>query len=268
MLRATRPTAVNLFWAIDAMLQPPSQNAPPLGRDVAARFARALAAHEDVLMCLKIGEHGAPLLPAGRRAHALQRRRAGDGRLRHRARRHPHRAQAEARRSHVFADETRPFLQGARLTAWELHKSGIDVTLITDNMAGALMQRGEIQSVIVGADRIAANGDTANKIGTYGLALLARAHDIPFFVAAPLSTVDLKTPTGAADPDRGARRARGHPRRRHAARARRHQGAQSRLRRHAGRADQGDHHQPGRRRSAVRQVARRARREDAVSRYD
>ena len=97
-------------------------------------------------------------------------------------------AHKQKRGMHVFADETRPFLQGARLTAWELQKSGIDVTLITDNMAAHLMQRGEIQSVIVGADRIAANGDTANKIGTYGVALLARAHDIPFFVAAPLST--------------------------------------------------------------------------------
>jgi methylthioribose-1-phosphate isomerase len=100
----------------------------------------------------------------------------------------------------VFADETRPFLQGARLTAWELQKSGIDVTVITDNMAAHLMQRGEIQSVIVGADRIARNGDTANKIGTYGVALLARAHDLPFFVAAPLSTIDLDTPDGRRIP--------------------------------------------------------------------
>src|SRR6202000_2772166 len=96
----------------------------------------------------------------------------------------------------VFADETRPFLQGARLTAWELQRSGIDVTVITDNMAAHLMQRGEIHSVIVGADRIAANGDTANKIGTYGVALLAREHGIPFYVAAPWATLDLATTHG------------------------------------------------------------------------
>ena len=144
-------------------------------------------------------------------------------------------AHKQKRGIHVFADETRPFLQGARLTAWELHKSGIDVTLITDNMAAHIMQRGEIQSVIVGADRIAANGDTANKIGTYGLALLARAHGIPFFVAAPLSTIDLD------DADRRARS----PSRSATAREVTHVGdralapdgikrAQPRVRRHAG----------------------------------
>jgi methylthioribose-1-phosphate isomerase len=100
----------------------------------------------------------------------------------------------------VFADETRPFLQGARLTAWELQKSGIDVTVITDNMAAHLMHKGEIQSVIVGADRIAANGDTANKIGTYGVALLAREHGLPFYVAAPRSTIDLSLPDGGHIP--------------------------------------------------------------------
>jgi len=100
----------------------------------------------------------------------------------------------------VLADETRPFLQGARLTAWELQRDGIPVTVITDNMAGHLMARGEIDLVIVGADRIAANGDTANKIGTYGVAVLAREHGIPFYVAAPLSTIDLATPTGAEIP--------------------------------------------------------------------
>jgi methylthioribose-1-phosphate isomerase len=100
----------------------------------------------------------------------------------------------------VYADETRPFLQGARLTAWELARDGIPTTLITDNMAGALMARGEIQAVVVGADRIARNGDTANKIGTYTVAVLAREHSIPFYVAAPLSTVDLDTPDGARIP--------------------------------------------------------------------
>ena len=107
----------------------------------------------------------------------------------------------------MFADETRPFLQGARLTAWELVRDGIDTTVITDNMAGALMRQGKVDLVVVGADRIAANGDTANKIGTYGVAVLAREHSIPFYVAAPLSTIDLDTPDGAHIPieERNAR---------------------------------------------------------------
>ncbi|MCA1663794.1 MAG: S-methyl-5-thioribose-1-phosphate isomerase, partial [Myxococcales bacterium] len=209
MLRATRPTAVNLFWAIDAMLQPPPKSAPPASPAYAVTplDGRARMLHTmDVLMCLKIGEFGAPLLPQGGvlthcNAGALATGGYGTalGVIRT--------AHKQKRGIHVFADETRPFLQGARLTAWELHKSGIDVTLITDNMAAHMMQRGEIQSVIVGADRIAANGDTANKIGTYGLALHARAHDIPFFVAAPMSTVDLKTATGRQIPieERAAR---------------------------------------------------------------
>jgi methylthioribose-1-phosphate isomerase len=208
-LRATRPTAVNLFWAIDAMLQPGPKNAPPLSPAYAMSplDGRARMLHTmDVLMCLKIGEFGAPLLPQGGvlthcNAGALATGGYGTalGVIRT--------AHKQKRGIHVFADETRPFLQGARLTAWELHKSGIDVTLITDSMAAHMMQRGEIQSVIVGADRIAANGDTANKIGTYGLALHARAHDIPFFVAAPMSTVDLKTPNGRHIPieERAAR---------------------------------------------------------------
>jgi len=193
-LRATRPTAVNLFWAIEKMLLPPQPNAQFPGMLPVEFRARSLHTM-DVLMCLKIGEYGAPLLPQGGvlthcNAGALATGGYGTalGVIRT--------AHKQKRGIHVFADETRPFLQGARLTAWELHKSGIDVTLITDNMAAHMMQRGEIQSVIVGADRIAANGDTANKIGTYGLALLARAHDIPFYVAAPLSTVDLKTASG------------------------------------------------------------------------
>jgi methylthioribose-1-phosphate isomerase len=199
ILRATRPTAVNLFWAIDRMLDPnPSLSLSlPLGAPLDVR-ARQLHAH-DVMMCLKIGEHGATLLPQGGvlthcNAGALATGGYGTalGVIRT--------AHKQKRGIHVFADETRPFLQGARLTTWELQKSGIDVTLITDNMAAHMMQRGEIQSIIVGADRIAANGDTANKIGTYGLALLARAHALPFFVAAPFSTVDLQTPTGRQIP--------------------------------------------------------------------
>jgi methylthioribose-1-phosphate isomerase len=152
-----------------------------------------------VLMCKKIGDYGAPLLPQGgvlTHCNAGALATGGYGTALGVVRT----AHAQKRGIHVFADETRPFLQGSRLTAWELNKSGIDVTLITDSMAAHMMQRGEIQSVIVGADRIAANGDTANKIGTYGVALLARAHDIPFFVAAPLSTVDLKTPSGREIP--------------------------------------------------------------------
>jgi methylthioribose-1-phosphate isomerase len=200
LLRSTRPTAVNLFWAIDAMLRPEPKNSPSLGPEISPLDLRAHSLHVmDVLMCLKIGEHGAPLLPQGGvlthcNAGALATGGYGTALGVIRA------AHKQKRGISVFAGETRPFLQGARLTAWELNKSGIDVTLITDNMAAHMMQRGEIQSVIVGADRIAANGDTANKIGTYGLALLARAHDIPFFVAAPMSTVDLKTPTGRLIP--------------------------------------------------------------------
>jgi methylthioribose-1-phosphate isomerase len=192
-LAATRPTAVNLFWAIDRMKRLGTTDAAALERE-------AIAIHdEDIAACLAIGEHGAPLLPEGTvlthcNAGALATGGYGTAlgviRSAHRA----------GKKIRVYADETRPFLQGARLTAWELLKSGIDTTLITDNMAAHLMKRGEIQSVIVGADRIAASGDTANKIGTYSVALAAREHDVPFFVAAPRSTVDLKTPTGAEIP--------------------------------------------------------------------
>jgi methylthioribose-1-phosphate isomerase len=193
VLAATRPTAVNLFWALERM------------RRVSPRTAAALCAEaeaitaEDLAACRAIGEHGAPLLPEGTvlthcNAGALAT--AGHGTALGVIRS----AVAAGRRLRVFADETRPYLQGARLTAWELDRSGIDVTLITDGMAGHLMARGEIQSVIVGADRIARSGDTANKIGTYGLAVLARAHGLPFFVAAPRSTIDLATADGAAIP--------------------------------------------------------------------
>ena len=192
-LAATRPTAVNLFWALERM------------RRVAPRSAAALCAEaaaitrEDLAACRAIGEHGAPLLPEGTvlthcNAGALATGGYGTalGVIRS--------AVAAGRRLRVFADETRPYLQGARLTAWELDQSGIDVTLITDGMAGHLMARGEVQSVIVGADRIARNGDTANKIGTYGVAVLARAHGIPFFVAAPRTTFDRGMADGAAIP--------------------------------------------------------------------
>ncbi|HZS41783.1 MAG TPA: S-methyl-5-thioribose-1-phosphate isomerase [Polyangia bacterium] len=192
-LRATRPTAVNLFWALDRM----ARVAPPTADALAAEAVRIH--EEDIASCMAIGKFGAPLLPDGVvlthcNAGALATGGYGTALGVVRA------AHAAGRRLRVFADETRPFLQGARLTAWELQKSGIDVTVITDNMAAHLMAKGEIQSVIVGADRIAANGDTANKIGTYGVALLAREHGLPFVVAAPRSTVDLAIPDGAHIP--------------------------------------------------------------------
>jgi methylthioribose-1-phosphate isomerase len=197
LLRKTRPTAVNLFWALDRMR----------GISDDALLDEALKIHaEDVAACRAIGEHGAQLLPEGTilthcNAGALATGGYGTalGVIRS--------AVAAGKKIRVFADETRPYLQGARLTAYELHKSGIDVTVITDNMAAWLMQRGEIQGAIVGADRIARNGDTANKIGTYGVALGANHHKIPFFVAAPRSTVDITKPDGTTIPieERSAR---------------------------------------------------------------
>jgi methylthioribose-1-phosphate isomerase len=190
-LRATRPTAVNLFWALDRM-------ARVADADVLAE-ATAIW-QDDIERCLAIGRHGARLMPD--RGTVLTHCNAGAlatggygtalGVIRA--------AREAGKQIAVYADETRPFLQGARLTAWELARDGIPTTLITDNMAGALMARGEIQAVVVGADRIAKNGDTANKIGTYTVAVLAREHQIPFYVAAPLSTVDLATPDGSRIP--------------------------------------------------------------------
>jgi methylthioribose-1-phosphate isomerase len=199
-LRDTRPTAVNLTWAIDragAVLREllAAGASPAEVRQAACRFARQLH-DEDVATCRAIGDAGATLVPAG--ARVLTHCNAGGlatagygtalGVIRSAAR--------EGRIRRVLASETRPFLQGARLTAWELSRDGIPVTLITDSMAGALMRRGEIDLVVVGADRIAANGDVANKIGTYALAVLARTHAIPFYVAAPVSTIDPATPSG------------------------------------------------------------------------
>ena len=145
----------------------------------------------------------------------------------------------------VFADETRPFLQGARLTAWELVRDGIDTTVITDNMSGALMRQGKVNFVVVGADRIAANGDTANKIGTYSVAVLAREHQIPFYVAAPLSTIDLKTADGSQHSDRGAQQPRSDSRRRQPARAGRRARLESGVRRDAAPPDRRHHHRTG-----------------------
>ena len=193
-LAHARPTAVNLAWAVRRMARRIG-----LGADVLLAEAHAIR-DEDEAACRRIGALGAPLLPPGARvlthcnAGALAT--AGYGTALGVVR-----AAVEAgNRVSVYADETRPFLQGARLTAWELQRDGIPVTLLTDGMAGWLMARGEIACVVVGADRIAANGDVANKIGTYGLAVLAAHHALPFYVAAPWSTVDLETPTGAAIP--------------------------------------------------------------------
>ncbi len=189
-----RPTAVNLAWAVRRMSR-------RIGLGAAELLAEAHAIRdEDEAACRRIGALGAPLIPP--RARVLTHCNAGAlatagygtalGIVR---------AAVEAGNPiAVFADETRPFLQGARLTAWELQRDGIPVTLLTDGMAGWLMARGEIACVVVGADRIAANGDVANKIGTYGLAVLAAHHSLPFYVAAPWSTVDLETATGAAIP--------------------------------------------------------------------
>jgi len=204
LLAATRPTAVNLFWAIERMKRAFSEGALS-GESVDQLKARlrteADRLHdEDIANCRAIGAHGASLVPAEARilthcnAGALATAGYGTalGVIRG--------AVEAGRKVRVLADETRPFLQGARLTAWELMKDGIDTTVITDNMAGAIMKAGEIDLVVVGADRIAANGDTANKIGTYTVAVLAREHGIPFYVAAPWSTIDLSTKNGDAIP--------------------------------------------------------------------
>ena len=201
-LAATRPTAVNLFWAIERM----KETARCHAGEPARRIAEALEAEartifeEDVQSNRRIGRFGAELLPetcavlthcnAGALATAGYGTALG-----------VIRAAVEAgKRVSVIADETRPFLQGCRLTAWELQRDGIAVTLIADNMAGYRMRRGGVDAVIVGADRIAANGDVANKIGTYSLSVLARENRVPFYVAAPLSTVDFRLPTGGEIP--------------------------------------------------------------------
>ena len=202
VLARTRPTAVNLFWGIERMrllaresvgLSPTAFRKRLLDEALAVR-------DEDLEFCRSIGRFGGALVPDGARilthCNAGGLATAGYGTALGVIRG----AVDAGKRVAVFADETRPFLQGARLTAWELHKDDIPVTLITDNMAGHLMQRGEIDLCVVGADRIAANGDTANKIGTYSVAVLAREHGLPFYVAAPLSTIDLKTPTGREIP--------------------------------------------------------------------
>ena len=206
LLRATRPTAVNLFWALGQMRDAAREAARAMAGASLDAIASALESRaqviqaDDIAMCRRIGQHGAALVPDG--AAVLTHCNAGAlatggygtalGVIR---------AAREAGKSvRVLADETRPFLQGARLTAWELVRDGFDVTLIPDGAAAFLMSRGEVSCIVVGADRIAANGDVANKIGTYGLAVAAARHGIPFYVAAPTSTLDPATATGADIP--------------------------------------------------------------------
>jgi methylthioribose-1-phosphate isomerase len=200
LMAATRPTAVNLFWAIDRMKRVFAEGAQAgeSPEELSARLEQeARRIHdEDVASCRAMGAFGAEMVPDGARvlthcnAGALATAGYGSALGVIRA------AVEQGKRIAVFADETRPFLQGARLTAWELVRDGINTTVITESMAGPLMRAGEIDLVVVGADRIAANGDTANKIGTYTVAVLAHEHGIPFYVAAPLSTIDLSTPDG------------------------------------------------------------------------
>lgn len=203
-LRETRPTAVNLFWAIERMIKTARQTIGSVDyiKETLLNTAQAINA-EDIQTCLAIGEHGLSALPetptalrllthcnAGALATAGYGTSLGVVRS----------AWQAGRLERLYADETRPRLQGAKLTAWECVQEGIPVTLITDSMAAHCMKQGKIDAVVVGADRIAANGDTANKIGTYSLALVAKAHSIPFFVAAPLSTIDFKLTNGEQIP--------------------------------------------------------------------
>jgi methylthioribose-1-phosphate isomerase len=212
VMEATRPTAVNLFWAIERM-RAALLKAKAETRDVGEIKQRLVSEakaifNEDIASNRALGKFGGELIADGAtvlthcNAGALAT--AGDygtalGVIRG--------AIDAGKRVAVIADETRPFLQGARLTAWELAQDNIPVTVITDNMAGHVMKQGKVDCVVVGADRIAANGDTANKIGTYMVAVLAKQHNIPFYVAAPISTVDLNTPTGEQIPieQRGAK---------------------------------------------------------------
>ncbi len=198
VFRRTRPTAVNLFWAIERMKKRAAAlkgNSPAKIAEELVREAHAIS-DEDVASCKAMGKFGAALLPdecvvlthcnAGALATADYGTALGVIRA----------ASEAGKKISVYSDETRPFLQGARLTSWELMKDGIDVTLICDNMAGHLMKTRKIDAVIVGADRIAANGDTANKIGTYSVSILAKTHNIPFYVVAPLSTIDFSMESG------------------------------------------------------------------------
>ena len=198
----TRPTAVNLFWAIRRMTEKfENLRIRPIAQIKEALIEESQRMHaEDIAANQAMGRHGAALMPASggvlTHCNAGALATAGYGTALGVIR-----AAVEAgKKIHVYADETRPFLQGSRLTAWELMKDGIPTTVISDNMAGVMMQQGKIEAIVVGADRIAANGDVANKIGTYTVAVLAKEHGIPFYVAAPISTVDLATPDGSKIP--------------------------------------------------------------------
>src|SRR5947209_6444304 len=202
IIRQTRPTAVNLFWAIRRMTEKfETLRVRPIAQIQQALIEEAQRMHaEDIAANQAMGRHGATLMPSSggvlTHCNAGALATAGYGTALGVIR-----AAVEAgKKIHVYADETRPFLQGSRLTAWELTKDGIPTTVISDNTAGAMMKQGKIDAVVVGADRIAANGDVANKIGTYTVAVLAKEHGIPFYVAAPWSTVDLATPDGEGIP--------------------------------------------------------------------
>jgi len=201
-LAATRPTAVNLFWAIHRMKKLHAELQSAQRAEIIRRMveeAKQIRV-DDIAICQAIGRHGEPLVPDGKtvlthcNAGALATAGYGTALGVIRA------AVSAGKQIDVFADETRPFLQGARLTAWELQQDGIATTLITDNMAGHFLHSGRIGCVVVGADRIAANGDVANKIGTYSVAVLAKENGIPFYVAAPVSTFDLTLPSGDSIP--------------------------------------------------------------------
>jgi methylthioribose-1-phosphate isomerase len=201
-IRQTRPTAVNLFWAIRRMKEKfeslSSRSIAQIQQGLIEESQRMHA--EDIAANQAMGRHGATLMPSSggvlTHCNAGALATAGYGTALGVIR-----AAVEAgKKIHVYADETRPFLQGSRLTAWELMKDGIPTTVISDNMAGVMMQQGKIGAIVVGADRIAANGDVANKVGTYTVAILAKEHGIPFYVAAPISTVDLETPDGSKIP--------------------------------------------------------------------
>jgi methylthioribose-1-phosphate isomerase len=200
-LKTSRPTAVNLAWAVERVYRRitanPSSDSAALRETVWTEAAAIMA--EDLETCRRIGEAGAQLVGGGNvltHCNTGGLATAGYGT----ALSAIYMAHMQGMPVHVYVDETRPLLQGARLTAWELLKAGIDATLITDSTAASVLARGDVRSVIVGADRIAANGDTANKIGTLGLAVLANAFEVPFYVAAPLSTIDFQTPNGAGIP--------------------------------------------------------------------
>jgi methylthioribose-1-phosphate isomerase len=201
-IRDTRPTAVNLFWAIRRMSEKfDTLRVRPFAQLRQALIDEALRMHaEDIAANQAMGRHGATLMPSSggvlTHCNAGALATAGYGTALGVIR-----AAVEAgKKIHVYADETRPFLQGARLTAWELMKDGIPTTVISDSMAGVMMQKGKIGAIVVGADRVAANGDVANKVGTYTVAVMAKEHNIPFYVAAPISTVDLATPDGSKIP--------------------------------------------------------------------